>query len=371
VADNTQINATTVPGGDKVRDLDLGGGVKLPVGAISDETGEIFAAVKPASTPAEETDPALVVALRPGDGPVDVIVGNFPTPPTVQPVSATTLPLPTGAATDASITSRLGTLGQKTGAGSTPVVIASDQPALPVSVATLPAVSGTVTANVGTTGGIALDATLTGGTQKAQISDGTNTLGVSAHPVRTDPTGTTTQPVSGTVTANVGTTNGLALDATLTGGTQKAQIYDGTNVIGTAAHPVKTDPTGTTTQPISGTVTSNVGTTGGLALDATLTSGAAKVTATAKTSSTGTPTSVAASITSVTLLANNANRLGATVYNNATSVCYLNHGATSSSALCSFLLQPGMTYEVSSHYTGVISGIWAGASGNAFVTEFT
>jgi hypothetical protein len=40
----------------------------------------------------------------------------------------------------------------------------------------------------------------------------------------------TTQPVSGTVTANVGTTNGLALDATLTGGTQQAKITDGTNV---------------------------------------------------------------------------------------------------------------------------------------------
>ena len=31
-----------------------------------------------------------------------------------------------------------------------------------------------------------------------------------------------TSPVSGTVTANVGTTNGLALDATLTGGSEKA-----------------------------------------------------------------------------------------------------------------------------------------------------
>jgi hypothetical protein len=36
--------------------------------------------------------------------------------------------------------------------------------------------------------------------------------------------------VSGTVTANVGTTNGLALDATLTGGTQQSKITDGTNV---------------------------------------------------------------------------------------------------------------------------------------------
>jgi hypothetical protein len=58
--------------------------------------------------------------------------------------------LPTGAATeatlatraaDATITARLGTLGQKTSSGSAPVVIASDQSAVPVS--------GTVTANQG------------------------------------------------------------------------------------------------------------------------------------------------------------------------------------------------------------------------------
>ncbi len=66
--------------------------------------------------------------------------------------------------------------------------------------------------------------------------------------------------VAGTVTANIGTTGGLALDATLTGGTAKTQMYDGTNVIGTTAHPVRTDPTGTTIQPVSGTVTANAGT---------------------------------------------------------------------------------------------------------------
>jgi hypothetical protein len=38
-----------------------------------------------------------------------------------------------------------------------------------------------------------------------------------------------TQPVSGTVTANVGTTGGLALDATLTNRTQKTQLTNGTN----------------------------------------------------------------------------------------------------------------------------------------------
>jgi hypothetical protein len=51
--------------------------------------------------------------------------------------------------------------------------------------------------------------------------------GTTTDPIRTDPTGTTTQPVSGTVTANMGTTNGLALDATLTGGTAKATARGG------------------------------------------------------------------------------------------------------------------------------------------------
>jgi len=49
----------------------------------------------------------------------------------------------------------------------------------------------------------------------------------------------TPQPVSGTVTANMGTTNGLALDATLTGGTQQAKLTDGTNV----ANVLKSDGT--------------------------------------------------------------------------------------------------------------------------------
>jgi hypothetical protein len=44
-----------------------------------------------------------------------------------------------------------------------------------------------------------------------------------------------TQPVSGTVTANIGTTNGLALDATLTGGTQKAITRGGAKGSTTAA----------------------------------------------------------------------------------------------------------------------------------------
>ena len=59
-----------------------------------------------------------------------------------QPISAASLPLPTGAATettlgtrlaDATFTGRINTLGQKTMANSTPVVLSSDQSAIPAS----------------------------------------------------------------------------------------------------------------------------------------------------------------------------------------------------------------------------------------------
>lgn len=61
---------------------------------------------------------------------------------TVLPISVASLPLPTGAATEttlasrlaeATFTARINTLGQKAMAASTPVVIASDQTVIPVS----------------------------------------------------------------------------------------------------------------------------------------------------------------------------------------------------------------------------------------------
>jgi hypothetical protein len=109
-------------------------------------------------------------------------VANFPA---TQAVSAVALPLPSGAASEATLATlltlsgfqaRVPTSGQKAMAASLPVVIASDQSALPVSgtvaVSNFPAtqpVSGTVTANVGTTNGLALDATLTGGTVRTSL----------------------------------------------------------------------------------------------------------------------------------------------------------------------------------------------------------
>jgi hypothetical protein len=75
-------------------------------------------------------------------------------------------------------------LGQTVMANSLPVTIASNQSAIPVS--------GTVTSNQGTPNTIP-------NSWPVEVTDGTNILGTSAHPLRIDPTGTTVQPVSGTV----------------------------------------------------------------------------------------------------------------------------------------------------------------------------
>jgi hypothetical protein len=94
-----------------------------------------------------------------------------PTGTTTQPISASSLPLPSGAATSAKQPA-FGTAGTPSAdvitvqgkSGMTPVVVDGSGVTQPVS--------GTVTANIGSTNGLALDATLTGGTQKAIVRGG-------------------------------------------------------------------------------------------------------------------------------------------------------------------------------------------------------
>lgn len=57
----------------------------------------------------------------------------------------------------------------------------------------------------------------------------------------------------GTSTVNQGTANTLS-------NAWPVEVTDGTNILGTAAHPIRIDTTGTTIQPVSGTVTANAGT---------------------------------------------------------------------------------------------------------------
>lgn len=87
---------------------------------------------------------------------------------------------------------------------------------------------------------------------------------------------------------------------------------------------------------------------------------------------TGTTTSVNDTAASTTLLAANANRLGATIYNDSTSFLYLKLGATASTSSFAVKMEPGAYYEVPFGYTGIIDGIWsADASGAARIVELT
>lgn len=217
----------------------------------------------------------------------------------VVPISASALPLPSGASTAAnqstgnastsSIDSKLGTLGQKASAGSAPVVIASDQSAIPIT--------GSVTAtnaSIGSNGSTAPASS----TQIAGVNGSGNltALTVVAGAAKVDGSAVT-QPVSiaatvtvaGSVTANIGTTGGLALDATAgethgsaAGGTVAAKsdlaglqynavaptLTTGQQAAlqGDASGKLLTSTTGTVavsnfpaTQPVSGTVTANQG----------------------------------------------------------------------------------------------------------------
>lgn len=237
--------------------------------------------------------PNLGLFLAQQSGSWNVAISNFPASQTVngsvsvsnfpatQPISAATLPLPTGAATSANQPALV--------SGRTPVDPSGVTS--PVSAASLPLPSGASTS--------AKQPAL--GTAGTPSPDVISIQGVtSMTPLKTDGSGVT-QPVSGTITANAGSgtmavsaaslplPSGAAQDATLTGGTTKvinrggakgsttaadvtstasganhqaldvAQYDASGNQLGLSGTPVRTDPTGTTTQPVSGTVTANQG----------------------------------------------------------------------------------------------------------------
>jgi hypothetical protein len=120
-----------------------------------------------------------------------------------------------------------------------------------------------------------------------ELSDGTNALGVSGNPLyvqgaisATNPSvGTTNTPAPASATEigvidsggklqGVSSTNPLPVSVTAIvadsvnqgnpntpANAWPVEMTDGTNVLGTPTYPVRTDPTGTTTQPVSGTLT--------------------------------------------------------------------------------------------------------------------
>jgi hypothetical protein len=313
--------------------------------------------VKPASTGAAASDTALVVALSPntplpvgtniigalmanqsvntaqingitplmgngvtGTGSQRVTIASDNTAFTINAAQSGTwnvnnisgtISLPTGAATESTLgtlllnstfTGRINTLGQKTMANSTPVVLASDQASIPVAATQ----SGTWTVQPGNTAN-----------STAWLVTGTG----GSFPV-TDSAG------SLTVDAPVGTP--LA-----------TRLSDGSAFLTTTSGRLSVDGSAVT-QPTKET-----------------------------RSATGTTTSVASSASNVTILPSNANRLGATIFNDSTTILYLKLGATASTSNFTVKMQADGFYEVPFNYTGIIDGIWSSANGNARITELT
>ena len=87
---------------------------------------------------------------------------------------------------------------------------------------------------------------------------------------------------------------------------------------------------------------------------------------------TATLSTVAASVTSVTVLAANANRKKAYIVNNSTSKLWLAFAATASKTAFTVTLAANAEFETDLQgYTGIITGLWNVATGNAQVTEVT
>jgi hypothetical protein len=89
-------------------------------------------------------------------------------------------------------------------------------------------------------------------------------------------------------------------------------------------------------------------------------------------SATATLSSVNDTATSTTLLAANAARLGVIIHNDSTSILYAKFGATASATSYTYRVEPNATLELAYGYTGLIDGIWsADAAGAARITEIT
>lgn len=82
-------------------------------------------------------------------------------------------------------------------------------------------------------------------------------------------------------------------------------------------------------------------------------------------------TSVAASITSVSLLASNTARKSFSLYNDSSSVLYVAYAATASNSAYTVKVQPQAFHVPDKNYTGAISGIWVTAAGAAKMTELS
>ena len=168
-----------------------------------------------------------------------------------------------------------------------------------------------------------------------------------------------------------GTTNGVQVNAALPAGTNiigKTGIDQTTPGTTNAVQVTTASPGGATANPAYARIQDESGTTA-----ATVTANKAlKADTSLSASSTATLTSVASSATTVSLLALNTARKGFIIFNDSTQLLYVAFAATASTSAYSYQVQSQGTLEGALPvYQGAISGIWASANGNARISELT
>jgi len=174
-------------------------------------------------------------------------------------------------------------------------------------------------------------------------------------------------------------------------------LYDSSDVeTGTAANPLRTDPTGATIQPVSGTVTANQGTAAAVAsawpilvtdgvdtaeiVNAAPGAGAfglvvriaGSISVVLAQPTVGTTTSVALSVVVATILASNAARLGAILFNDGAAAAFVRLAAGATTALFTVRMANNATWEFQTPvYTGIVTGITAAGTATMLATELT
>lgn len=88
-------------------------------------------------------------------------------------------------------------------------------------------------------------------------------------------------------------------------------------------------------------------------------------------SATPAQTSPAPTNSSTSILSANANRLGATIYNEGAAICYMKLGATASVTSYTLQISVGGYYELPFGYTGAVDGITSAGTAQLRVTELT
>lgn len=268
-------------------------------------------------------------------------------------------------------------LGAKTSANSIPVVLATDEATLPVSAASLPLPTGASTEATlllikAKTDN--LDVLLSTRTKPADTQNVTGSVSISNFPA--------TQPVSGTVTANAGTGNftvvqpsGASLHVnvdnfpatqTVSGtvaatqsGTWNVGLSTGSNTVGKVdqgaggASAWKVDGSAVT-QPVSGTVTA-VQATG-----SNLHANVDNVVATTRVGATLNTAQVSVANVATLILASNANRKKLLLVNNGSTSVYIgNSGVTTTTGQ---LLLGMAGYPLPIYFTGAVYGISSSGS---------